>query len=133
MSIADAFGGANAPLAADLTISGSLQGLKLKTTIVHGGTYDMKEDDCFLTCWTSDGPITINLLNTSIPGKTVTIVDQTGTAAVNNITIVAPGELGAMHGWGVPGHTVVLNHNYANICMITTYPTVYNVTSYYNA
>jgi hypothetical protein len=133
MSIANAFGGANAPLAANLTISGSLDGLRPKRTGVNGGTYDTQPNDCFLACVTSDAtPITINLSGDVIPGTMLVIADVVGAAATHNVTINAPGG-GGIHGYGIAGSSVTLNHNYASIILIASIGLTYNVVSYYNS
>lgn len=76
--------------------------------------YTVLSTDQYISVDTSGGAVTINLPNSTLNGRVVTVKDATGDANTNNITMTTPGGVVLIDG----STTYVLNDEYDSVRFI---------------
>jgi len=88
--------------------------------VVGPDTYVVEDEDYYISCDTTAGPVTIVLPNVTLLYRTFIVKDRTGTANANNITLTTVGGILLIDG----NANIVLTDDYEDVQIL------YNGTSY---
>jgi hypothetical protein len=91
------------------------------TVVTHAlSPYAVQPSDRYIATDSTAGTITINLPNTPLVGRTLTVYDYTGEAATHNVTITTPGGATTISAAGTSGTSATLTTAFESINLTAT-------------